>query len=135
MKRSRLRRSSPDTIRAWRKRSKPIRRVNPERKAKLHERNFGKRKEAIWAMPCLVAEALGTTSQCWGRIEAAHAKGRKMGGCGGDRRWLVPLCTRHHEEAGERRGSKRAAFEEKYDLDLIETAQLIAAQLDERGYP
>mgnify|MGYP007024627118 CR=1 FL=1 len=34
----------------------PLRKRNPERRAKLHARNFGERGDAIRAMPCLACE-------------------------------------------------------------------------------
>lgn len=60
---------------------------------------------------------------------------RKMGGHGGDRRSLVPLCASHHEQAGEHRTSQRETFEAWLGLNLVEKADELAAALDEQGYP
>ncbi|MCA1571326.1 MAG: hypothetical protein LC798_13600 [Chloroflexi bacterium] len=66
-------------------RRSPIRRRNPERRARLHARNFGDHADAIRAMRCCGCGRRPPSA-------AAHSVGRKMGGCGGDRRDLVPLC-------------------------------------------
>lgn len=101
---------------------------NDRRRAEMHARNFGLRGDAVRAMPCLVPG-------CRRPTVAAHAKARKMGGCGGDRRELVPLCQPDHQEAGEFRTSARAAFESRHGLDLVAEAARIAAELDQRGLP
>ncbi len=149
MKRSPLKRGSPLT------RSTRVRASNPARRAKTFARNFGERGEAVRAMSCLVhwrrcqLEADGSprltsndairfmqsSSMCPASEtrQAAHVRARGMGGAKGDRRDLVPLCAKHHAEAGEHRTSARAAFEARYRLDLIAEAERIAVELDERG--
>ena len=74
-------------------------------------------------MPCVVCSS--------GPVEAAHVKARGMGGCGGDRRSLVPLCTRCHRE---QHAIGLRAFGEKYEIDLHDHAARIALQLDEEGH-
>jgi len=78
--------------------------VNPERKAKLFERNFGDKAEWIREQPC---EVTGADPLAW-KIDAAHAKARGMGGCGGDKRDLVPLVWFVH-----------VAFDEASDGDFL----------------
>jgi hypothetical protein len=114
-------------------RSTPLRRSaslgrSRKRAAKLHERNFGERAAAVRAMPCLVPG-------CPRPSQAAHARARGMGGCGGDRRELVPLCAEHHRESGERRTSDRADFERLHGLDLEAEARRLAERFDEDGLP
>lgn len=65
--------------------SKPIRPVNRERKAQLEARNFGEQAVIARSMRCCGC-GLAPPS------DAAHSEGRKMGGCGGDRFAIVPLC-------------------------------------------
>jgi hypothetical protein len=130
------------------KRGGPLRRktwltpVNRKRRKKMHERNFGERAKLVREMPCLAApkdwsfdEHNGHERQCSWPIQAAHVKARGMGGCGGDRRQLVPLCAKHHAEAGERNTSQRAAFEERHGLDLQAEARRIAEHFDQMGIP
>ena len=138
----------PEKVREWRKRSKPLergdgpkrktpmKRKNPKRKRKLYERNYGDRAAAVRDMHCLVVplHALDQRITCRGRIVAAHVRARGMGGAKGDRRDLVNLCAKHHDEAGEYRTSQRAAFEAKWGVDLMEEARKLAERLDEQGY-
>lgn len=105
-----------------------VRARNPERKAETYARNFGERGDAVRAMRCLVAG-------CRYFPQACHARARQMGGHGGDRRSLVPLCDTHHRESSEFRTSARAAFERRTGLDLVAEAERIALELDERGLP
>ena len=133
----------PEKIRAWRRRSKPLRRRNPKRAAKNYDRNYGERADAVRDMNCLCVPLTPPDKpiECRGRIHAAHVEPRRMGGCGGDRRKLANLCEKHHKEAGELpapgkyEGSQRQAFEEKWGVDLMEYAAWLAEQLDEMGYP
>jgi hypothetical protein len=135
---------------------------NAKRSRETFARNFGERGEAVRAMPCLCAKhsaawyfndlerhhAAGVPDafehddpdrpRCEGDVQAAHVLARGMGGAKGDRRQLVPLCARHHDEAGEgsakdEQPSKRAAFEALYGIVLKAEAQRIAVELDERG--
>jgi len=119
--------------------------VNRERRRATFARNYGDRGGPVRALGCLVAiefarcvfDGLGAPRRSWapcqGKVEAAHTRARGMGGAGGDRRDLVPLCSGHHLEAGERRTSARQAFEARYDLDLEAEARRIAVDLDDRG--
>jgi hypothetical protein len=102
----------------------PLKRSNPRRRARLYARNFGERRAFIVAMPCLL-EGQG----CAGIVEPAHTTSR---GAGGDRRKIVPLCTGHHREQGDR-GIK--TFSAHYQIDLHAHAARIAADLDARGVP
>jgi hypothetical protein len=79
--------------------------VNRARRARLHERNFGDHAAWVRSHGCLV---------CKGPAEAAHVIPRKMGGCGGDKTVLVPLCSDHHRE----QEGKKVCF----DLDLLVVA-------------
>jgi len=149
VKRSPLR-TDIDTLRAWQRRSaetaarkpkgqrKAIPRRNAKRAAASYERNFGERAEWIRAQPCLVRGVAGHV--CNSGTQAAHAKPRRMGGRGGNRRDLVPLCALAHTEAGEFpglgrwEGTTRWAFETKYNVNLIEKAAEFAAMLDALGF-
>lgn len=89
-------------------RKTPMKRANPKRRAAKYERNFsGGIGHDTWirAQPCALdpdrAKAVGLiplAGDCSRprRVEAAHAKARGMGGCGGTWRDLVPLCRKHH---------------------------------------
>ena len=112
-------------------RGKAIVRANPARRAKMFERNFGARASHVRRMRCLCA----ASCTCAGLVQAAHVVARGMGGCGGDKRDLVPLCGLHHEESGPRRSSKRAAFEVRHGVNLQAEARRIAIELDTRGLP
>ena len=105
-----------------------LRPINAARRAKAYARNFGPRADAIRSMPCLVPG-------CPHPSQAAHSRARGMGGCGGDRRELVPLCAVHHAEAGEARTSQRAAFELEHGLSLTTLAAELAERFDEDGLP
>lgn len=59
--------------------------VNPERKQAKRERNFGRWADRVRAMPCWCCRKQAPS-------DPAHTKGRQMGGAGGDRRYLLPLC-------------------------------------------
>lgn len=104
---------------------KPLRRQNRKRAAKRRVDDFGERGAAIRTMPCLIADK----HTCGGKIEAAHAKSR---GAGGDRRHLVPLCSRAHREQHDR-GIQ--TFNRKYAIDLLAEATRIASELDAQGLP
>jgi hypothetical protein len=150
MRRSELR-ANLDTYRDWQRRSaekarvkaktrksKSIPRRNAKRAAESYERNFGDRAAWIRQQPCLVRGVAG--HECNSGTQAAHSKPRRMGGRGGNRRDLVPLCALAHDEAGEYPGlgryvgTKRWAFETKYSVNLVEKAAEIAALLDTLGY-
>lgn len=132
--------------------------VNRKRKAKAFRRNFGKRSDAVREMRCLGCVARrkmgpglnadGTRTTAGGGdlfdirhelgqqtpTQAAHVKARGMGGVGGSRRDLVPLCAAHHLEAGEARTSARAEFEARHRLSLEYEAKMIAERLDAEGF-
>jgi hypothetical protein len=57
---------------------------NRKRADAAYARNFGRWSDSIRAMPCWLC---GGTRD----VQAAHMKARGMGGCGGDRRYLLPL--------------------------------------------
>jgi hypothetical protein len=148
-------RPDPAKARAWRERSKqieriegpkrdkPIKRENRKRKAKQEKRNFGERAAKVREMCCLCMPLTPADQpvQCRGRVQAAHAEPRRMGGCGGDRRKLVNLCAKHHDEAGELpapgkyEGSTRQVFETKWGVDLMAHAAMLAARFDALGLP
>lgn len=113
-------------------RTKPLRRktalgrgrklapVNRKRKAASDARNFGDEAERVRSMPCLCGhvpvldgDPHGRPTWCRGTVQAAH---------------LVPLCDAHHREAGEAGTSQRAAFEQRYGLDLRAEADRIALE-------
>lgn len=66
-----------------------IRPVNPKRKRRLHRRNFGPHADKIREMRCAICGMPGPS-------DPAHTVGRKMGGCGGSAKDLVPLCRNCH---------------------------------------
>ena len=136
------------------KRHTPLAPANRGRRAKLHAANYGARGEAVRAMPCLVAkhhyeDQAGPSWHirelieggrhpgelaCSGAVEAAHLEGaRGMGGCNADNRGLGPLCSWHHKQAGERRGSQRDAFARLYAIDCSAEVVRIAIELTARG--
>jgi hypothetical protein len=130
--------------------------VNRKRRAKVFERNFGQRAAEVRSLGCIVGAKLGrelddqptfghklavavyhqeSGQACdFGGAQAAHARARGMGGCKGDRRDLVPLCHRHHLEAGEFRTTQRTEFEKRYGIDLVAEADRIARALDAEGF-
>jgi hypothetical protein len=142
-------RADPQRLREWRENSKqlerhtPIKKKNDKRAAAKYEKNYGVRADKVRAMHCLVVplHALDQRITCRGRIVAAHAVPRKMGGCGGDRRKLVNLCAGHHDEAGEYappdryEGSARQVFELRWGVDLLVHAAMLAARFDAMGLP
>lgn len=91
----------PEKLKAWRRRSKQLKRgksqlkrtrikpVNSKRKAKLRAEQFGEdgKREWIIGLPCIVC---GRSPS-----EPAHAKSR---GAGGTSEHLLPMCHRHHRE-------------------------------------
>ena len=105
--------------------AKPMRRQNRKRAAKRRAEDFGERGEAVRAMPCLIA----AQHTCGGKMEAAHAKSR---GAGGDRRHLLPLCSRAHREQHDR---GVLTFQTTYQVDLLVEADRVAGELDARGLP
>lgn len=125
--------------------------VNRARRSKTFARNFGARGDVVRRMGCAVARrddpvfitmpmpmtmTITPAMPCSGNVHAAHTIPRGMGGAHGDRRALVGLCARHHEEAGERGTSKRRAFDETYGDGegwLEREAERIAAELDALG--
>lgn len=132
-------RPDADKLRAWRRRSKRVRRRNEERATEKYDRNYGARADAVREMPCVARARAGVVRpaemDCRGQIAAAHARARGMGGAKGDRFDLFPACAKHHDEAGEARTSQRRRFEERYGLQLeLETAT-IAGILTEAGLP
>lgn len=137
-----MRRSGPPKRKTPMPRSGRVKPVNRERRDEKHARNFGAEAERVRAMPCLCSPTLGrlaaarldwsTTGPasmlCCGIVAAAHVTARGMGASKGGRVDLVPLCHVHHEEAGEARSPFRAAFEQRYGLDLRAEADRIALE-------
>ncbi len=108
-----------------------VKATNPKRRTAAYARNYGgpdgQHADTIRAMPCAcVGRATDPEHRCRGRTVAAHEDARGMGGCGGGWADTLPLCVRHHDEAGERRGSARAAFEARYKIDLRRLADDLA---------
>src|SRR5690606_40837693 len=119
-------------------RRKPIRKVNGKRKRASDKRNFGEEAERVRAMPCPLASVGWHKMALRARepqpivldmepcsdtgVQAAHVIARGMGAVKGGRFDLVPLCSAHHREAGEAGTSQRAAFEQRYGLDLRDEA-------------
>lgn len=118
MKRSPIKRKTPLANTGGMKRtpmttsSKPIKSVNPERKAERHERNFGDEAKAVRAMLCLVTK----TTPC----EPAHIVSR---GASGGRYDIVPLSAAMHAEQ-HLIGIK--SFAAKYSLDLRAEADRVS---------
>lgn len=97
----------------------PLRRVNPERRAKLREIQFGTHGPRIEALRCAVCAALP-------RVEPAHVKSC---GAGGEWRDIVPLCARCHRFDQHQRGIK--TFQREHGVDLVELAELLASVADQ----
>jgi len=95
---------------------KPLKAVNPERRAKLEERNYGPHAAWVRLQPCVVQSHVHPSlrTSCNGIVQAAHLICRGMGGCKGDKFSLFPACAKHHAE----QEGKLAAFQARYDLDL-----------------
>lgn len=119
-------------------RKKKLRAVNPERRAKLHARNYPDRP--VVEPHCLVTRLrLAYEARhgmrpdwppCCAKIDQAHVRARGMGGCKGDKNDVVYLCRTHHIEQ-ER---SRSAFEARYGCDLTaEAARVAAGELDDLG--
>lgn len=96
---------------------RPMKRVNPERKAALYERNYGAHGEFIRNQRCVVADRaypMPRGTRCDGAVVPAHLVCRGMGGCNGDRFSLFPACEKHHAE----QEGKTDEFQARYGLDL-----------------
>lgn len=119
-----LRRRTPLT------RNVNIRRRNEGRAKERKSRNFGYEADAVRAMPCLACKrsAPQMSDSTTSRSVAAHVVPRGMGGANGGRFDLVPLCPKHHADAGEERTSRRAGFEARHKLDLRYEADRIALE-------
>lgn len=144
-----LRRDS-EKAKAWRQRSKPLARgpgpkrktplkaSNPKRRAEKYKRNYGHRRGWIVEQGCVIAGH--PLHRCRGRVVAAHVIARGMGGEKGDLRKQVGLCESAHEEAGEYpgigrwEGTKRAGFEQRYEIDLLAKAEELAMAADALGF-
>ena len=88
---------------------RPLRQVNPERKAKLEAIQFGPQAELCRRSPCSVRSCSFTRE----RVEPHHVPSRAAGGVDNS---TLPLCLRHHAEChsvGQR------TFEVRYGVDLI----------------
>jgi hypothetical protein len=95
---------------------KPLRKENPERSAKMEEKNFGRHGAWIRTQPCVVAAHShpAVRTSCGGPIMACHLIPRGMGGCNSDRFSLFPACLIHHDE----QEGHTAEFQAMYGLDL-----------------
>lgn len=71
----------------------PLAKRNEDRAVWKYARNFGEWADEIRAMPCWSCGRRATAKR---PNEAAHTVNRGMGGCGGDKRTLLPLCTECH---------------------------------------
>ena len=91
----------------------------------MFARNFGEESDRIREMLCLSCQAARRRQRT--PTQAAHAVPRGMGGCNATRVDLVPLCYACHVEAGEAGTSARAAFEDRYGVDLRVEADARAA--------
>jgi len=109
--------------------------VNPERRAEMHERNFGERPPVVWCVIAVKLQAYQARhgykqrpagwTRCWGPVHAAHVvHARGMGGCNSDKTELVYLCAGHH---GEQEG-RSSMFELRYSVNLRELAAEEAAR-------
>lgn len=141
----------PEKLKAWQRRGKGLARGegpkrttaikarNPKRRAAKWEKNYGARRAWIVSLGCLIAGH--PLHRCEGPLDAAHVIATGMGGAKSDRRKIVCLCRAAHREAGEHPGigrwdgTQRAAFQAKYEVDLIEQAADLAARADALGYP
>ena len=103
------------------RRKTPLRQVNPQRAAKRRREAFGRRAVVVRTLRCLVGAG------CEGAVEAAHVRSR---GAGGDRRDLIPLCSRHHRE---QHACGIKTFSARYGLDLQAEAARLADRMDRKG--
>jgi len=90
--------------------------VNPDRKAKLREKQFGSRAARVADMACCVCGNAGPS-------DAAHVKSR---GAGGTKDHLVPLCRAHHIQ---QHAWGIETFISRTGVDLYAVAAKIAAEL------
>ena len=67
------------------RRRRSVRKRNAKRAKAKFERNYGAYSDVIRAFPCIGCGVRAPS-------DAAHAIPRGMGGCGGDKTTLVPLC-------------------------------------------
>jgi len=93
---------------------KPLARVNPARKKKLHEKQFGNYAELVRSLPCVVCDR----SPC----DPHHVRSR---GAGGDKSDLCPLCRRCHALLHT---MGRESFEHRFQLDLEAEAATLWAE-------
>ena len=123
MKRSKpLERRTPLEANEPLKRTTPLRQRNPERRARLHDEQFGPEAFQKWvrAQTCCVPDCGGWPP------ELAHVKSRGAGGTWED---IVPLCTRHHREQHD---MGIASFQERYGFDMRVQAEDIQRRWEER---
>lgn len=102
------------------KRGTPLRARNPERLARLEERQFGSdgKKQAVKAMRCLLSGSRGWAGN---PVDAAHAD--RTRGAGGGPECMVPL-RRYPEHVDYDSSMSEGRFEEKYGR----TRQWVRAQ-------
>lgn len=134
------------------KRSKRMPRVNRERKARLREEQFGPQAEACRALPCAACTALRYDewpesvkpdtggfirqqlvnerygyARVWACSDPQHCPTRGAGGLDKD---TLPLCRKHHIEAGAI-GEK--SFNAKYGIDQRAIARAIHEEMVRNG--
>lgn len=129
-----MKRSAPLTRGKPLRRRKPIAPANKKRRADRRAIAFGERAPLVREMRCVAHQpwpwgAPPAWRRCEGEIEAAHVRSR---GAGGDRRDLVPLCSRHHRQQHD---VGIETFQKIYALNLGAHAARVAAELDARGIP
>lgn len=91
-----------------------LRRANPERRARLHAKQFGAKAEWIRSLGCL---------RCgWRPCDAAHARSR---GAGGTAEHLVPLCWWCH---GMQHRLGIDTFNDRFGVDLMAEAERLDAE-------
>jgi len=94
-----------------------IRPVNPKRKAKLQEAQFGEQAELCRKSPCAVPSCEFVPGRC----EPHHMPSRGAGGLDAD---TIPLCAVHHTAI---HSLGRKTFEARYGVDLFEVRDRMRA--------
>lgn len=109
---------------------------NRKRRDANYDRAYGfkgRRGDAVRRSGCILeGHAL---HRCLGPTQACHAIARGRGGTKGDYRVLFGACASAHCEFGEYRTSQRAEAIAKYEIDPVEAAAVMCAELDERLGP
>ena len=123
MNRSALKRHTPL------RRKTRLRPINRVRRKRLYERNFGSHADFVRVQPCVVPTCARLHPKRL--IHPHHVKARGMGGAGGSKEHLVPLCWVHHDFIHTQ---GQARFQSVFSIDLgAAAARLWAANRPERG--